>query len=403
VTAARIAYLVPRFPKLSETFVADEMTSVERRGATIELYALLAGRELPPSTPARWSAIVASVPRALAAQLYWLVCRPLPLLQIWRSALSRHRSSPKRFAQALLSVGAAGEFALRMRRSRVAHVHAHFATHSALAAWAIGRLTGIPYSFTVHADDIFIRRPMLEEKVGESSFVVAISEFNRRFLVEQLGVSAGDRIRVIHCGVDSSAFAPLPPPKEDAPFTILCVGRLEPKKGQRHLLEACRELADRGIEFRCWLVGEGRERAALERARDALGLADRVELLGACPRERVRELMAEAHVFALPSVVAEDGRAEGIPVALMEAMAMQRPVVSARISGIPELIESGRSGLLVAPGDPAALADALERIHGDPLGAAQMAREAVRVIRERFDVDDSARRLLGLIRGGAER
>jgi glycosyltransferase involved in cell wall biosynthesis len=113
--------------------------------------------------------------------------------------------------------------------------------------------------------------------------------------------------------------------------------------------------------------------------------------------------VAEAHVFALPSVVAEDGRADGIPVALMEAMAMQRPVIASRLSGIPELIEHGRSGLLVAPGDPTALADALERVHGDPLGAAQLAREAVRVVRDRFDVDESARRLLGWIRAGASR
>jgi glycosyltransferase involved in cell wall biosynthesis len=403
VRTGRIAFLVPRFPKLSETFVTDEMAALERRGATIELYALLAGHDPTSSTPSRFSAIVASAPRALAAQLYWLLRRPLPLLRIWQSALREHRSSPRRFAQALLGIGAAGEFALRMRRGGIAHVHAHFATHSALAAWAIGRLAGIPYSFTVHADDLFVRRPMLAEKVGESSFVVAISEFNRRLLVEQLGEWASDRLRLLHCGVEPSTFAPLPPPKESEPFTVLCVGRLEPKKGQRHLIEACRQLAERGIAIRCWLVGEGRDRAGLERACRELGLADRIQLWGACPRERVRELMADAHVFALPSVVAEDGRADGIPIALMEAMAMQRPVISSRISGIPELIEHERSGLLVAPGDPTALADALAHVHGDPLRAAQMARAAAAVVRERFDVDESARRLLGWIRGGPAR
>jgi glycosyltransferase involved in cell wall biosynthesis len=289
-----------------------------------------------------------------------------------------------------------------MRRSGVRHVHAHFATHSALAAWAIGRLTGIPYSFTAHADDIFVPRPMLEDKAREASFVVTISEFNRRYLLRELGDAARSRIRVVHCGVDAEAFAPLPPASADAPFTILCVARLEEKKGQHHLIEACRRLDEKGVALRCWLVGEGAERDRLTRLRDAAGLGGRVELLGALSRDRIRRLMADAHVFALPSVVAGGGRADGIPVALMEAMAMQRPVVSTRTSGIPELVEDGVSGLLVGPGDAQALADALDRLRTDPGRAAELARAARLAVCERFDLHRNAAQLQQLFAQAAD-
>jgi glycosyltransferase involved in cell wall biosynthesis len=265
----------------------------------------------------------------------------------------------------------------------------------------VDRLAGIPYSFTAHADDIFVRRPMLEEKVGAAAFVIAISDFNRRLLAQQIGDDAARRIRVVHCGVPVAEFAPLPPAGASHPFTILCVGRLEPKKGQRHLIEACRILRERGIAFRCWLVGEGRERARLERARDAAGLGDSVELLGARSRSEVRALVADAHVFALPSVVAADGRTDGIPVALMEAMALARPVVSTLVSGIPELVADGHSGRLVAPGDAVALADAIEAIQRDADHATQLAREAARRVRERFDVHENAAELMRLFAGTA--
>jgi glycosyltransferase involved in cell wall biosynthesis len=382
----RLAYLLPHRPKLSETFIRDEIDAIARSGVALDVYAL---RPLPTATS------------ALGAQLYWLVRAPARLLGAWARALRSHAHSPKLLARAILGVAGGAQFAREMQRRGVGHVHAHFATHSALAAWVVERLAGIPYSFTAHADDIFVRRPMLEEKVAAASFVVAISEFNRRLLAGQIGETAARRIRVVHCGVPVDQFAPLPPASASHPFTILCVGRLEPKKGQRHLIEACRLLRERGIALRCWLVGEGRERARLERARDDAGLGDHVELLGARSRSEIRALVAEAHAFALPSVVAADGRTDGIPVALMEAMALERPVVSTRISGIPELIADGHSGRLVEPGDAAALADALEAIHRDAEHAAQLAREAARRVRERFDLHENAAELLRLFAGTA--
>jgi glycosyltransferase involved in cell wall biosynthesis len=392
----RLAYVLSRYPKLSETFVADEIAALERRGTPVAVYALRSGHGVAATRPA----VVPGILEIVAAQLVWGVRAPGRLLGVW-AAVARHRGSLRQLAEALHSVAAAAALALRLRRSGVTHVHAHFATHAALAAWAIRRLTGISYSFTPHADDLFVRRPMLAEKVADAAFVVAISAFNRRHLTEALGAAATARVRVLHCGVPTAMF-PVLPPSSARPFTILCVGRLEEKKGQLHLIEACRHLLARGVDFRCVLVGDGAQRAALERARGAAGLGDRVALLGAQPRERVRALLGEAHAFALPSVVAPDGRAEGIPVALMEAMASGRPVVSTRTSGIPELIEHDRSGLLVAPGDAVALADALGRLHADPGLAASLAERGARAVRARFDLDTNVDRLARLFDGVAD-
>jgi glycosyltransferase involved in cell wall biosynthesis len=159
------------------------------------------------------------------------------------------------------------------------------------------------------------------------------------------------------------------------------------------LLDACLRLVERGFDFRCILVGDGRERPALERACADPRLRERVKMLGARNRSEVRQVIAEAHVVVLPCLVAPGGRADGIPVALMEAMALQRPVVSTTVSGIPELVEDCLSGLLVAPDDAVALADALERLLADPAHAARLAAAGRRRIEEAFDLDRNVARL----------
>jgi colanic acid/amylovoran biosynthesis glycosyltransferase len=406
----RVAYIVSSFPKLSETFIVDEIRALERQQVAVEIYSVPRGR---PSLTHPEAAELAdrahsfglASPRWLGAQLYWLRRSPRALARIWAHTLASHVRSPRYLARALVAVAHAAAFAMTIERSGVRHVHAHWATHTAIAAWAIHRLTGLPYSFTAHADDIFVPRPMLADKLRESAFVVTISAYNRRFLCEQLGDWADEKIRVVHCGVETDAFQAFPL-SASPPLVIACVARLEPKKGHRHLLDACARLDARGVDFRCLLVGEGSERAALERQCRELELGDRVRLLGAMPRERVREVLAEANAVALPCIVAPNGRADGIPVALMEAMAMERPVVASSVSGVPELVEHERSGLLAPPGDPDALADALERLHGDrTLALALGAEGRLRVLKD-FDLEQTTAALRALFASsaaGAER
>jgi glycosyltransferase involved in cell wall biosynthesis len=384
-----------RFPKLSETFVLYEMLALEELGVDVEIFPLLLEREaVHHREAARLAARAhrARIGSLIGAQWWWLRRRPRAYLASWRAALTGNARSPAFFLRALAVVPVAALFARRMRELRVEHIHAHWATHPALAAFVASRLTGIPYSFTAHAHDIYVNQSMLREKMHAARFVVTISEFNRRFLTGRYGPTAADRLVVLHCGTDPALFRPVPATAEE-PTTIVTVASLQPQKGHRYLVEACRLLTTAGHDLRCLFVGDGRERADLERQIADAGLRQRVLLLGNQPRHRVIELVGEAHLVVQPSVVLPNGKMEGIPVALMEALAMERAVVATDISGVSELVEDGVTGLLVPPGDPAALAAAIERLVRDPalrhrLGAAGRDR-----VRAEFDLAANTRQL----------
>jgi glycosyltransferase involved in cell wall biosynthesis len=366
----RVAYLTSRFPKLTETFILYEILELERQGVAVEIFPLV--RERAATMHAEAAALAARAfdgppfaPQTALAQVAWLGRNPQTYLSAWRDAVQGNLGSPKFLLRALAVVPQAALFAQECLRRGVQHVHAHWATHPTLAAYVINRLTGIPFSFTAHAHDIYVERAMLEEKIRAASFVVTISDYNRRLLAELYGPAAAAKIQVIHCGVDLRVFTP-PAAAPDGPLTMLCVGSLQEKKGQRYLIEACGALARAGRDVRCLLVGEGETRSALEALIAQHGLSGRVQLLGAQPRDRVQALLAEAHLAVLPSISTSSGRQEGIPVALMEAMAMGLPVVATRISGVPELVEHEVNGLLVSDRDVPALAAAIARLADDP-------------------------------------
>jgi glycosyltransferase involved in cell wall biosynthesis len=241
---------------------------------------------------------------------------------------------------------------------------------------------------------------MLQEKIRRSAFVVTISEFNRQFLERLYGRLADERIVVVHCGTDTSLFQP-PSMRAPGPWMIVCVASLQPQKGQTYLIEACRRLVAEGIELRCVLVGDGETRPVLEaQIRDA-GLEGKVELIGQQPRHRVVELLGGADVVAQPSIVLPSGKMEGIPVALMEALAMERPVVATAISGVAELVEHEVTGLLVAPANATELTDALRRLHAEPDLGVMLGRAGRRRVVEDFDLTRSARQLAARFTEGA--
>lgn len=391
VARKKIAYLMSRFPKISETFILYEILELQRLGMQVEIFPLL--REKAPVMHAEARTLVEGAhyssiltKEVLQAQGYWLRRQPAAYLHAWVQAIRGNASSPKALSRALVVVPQAALFAQRMVELGVSHVHAHWATHPALAAYVVGLLTGLPYSFTAHADDIYVERSMLDEKIRHAHFVVTISEYNKRFLSELYGEAIANKIVVVHCGVDSSVFVPRTHASSNSLFTIVCVARLEQKKGHTYLVEACAQLKAQGLSFRCLLVGDGEERSQIEGQIKRLGLEDSVILLGQQPRSRVTELLAEADAVVLPSVTTAKGRQEGIPVALMEALAAELPVVASAISGIPELVEDGQTGLLVPERDPTALAAALARLQNDrDLGRRLGAAGRLKVQRE-FDL-----------------
>jgi colanic acid/amylovoran biosynthesis glycosyltransferase len=400
-----LAHLMSRFPKISETFILNEILELEANGMQVELFPLVQEHPAVVQPEAVRLAARAHYPgterRAVAqAQWHWLRRAPRAYARAWAGALRGNLGSPKFMARALAVVPSAAWFAREMQRLGVRHVHAHYATHPALAAWVCHRLTGIPYSFTAHAHDIYVERPMLAEKAAEAAFVVTISEYNRRLLATLVDPAAAERVHVVRSGVDLARFAPQPRPARDA-LHVVCVASLEPYKGHDHLIDACARLARAGVAFECDLVGDGVLRAELEARAARLGVAGQVRFLGAQPSERVAELVAAADVLVLPSVVTPEGKMEGLPVALIEALAAETPVVASAISGIPELVEDGVTGLLVTPGDDAAIAAALQRLAGDPGLRARLGSEGRGRVASDYDLHRNVATLAKLIGAGA--
>lgn len=397
--SARVAYVVSRFPKLTETFVLFELLTLEAMDIAIELFPLQRERQ-PTRHPEceRWMERAhfqpfLSVP-ILSAQWHYLRRDARRYLGVLHEVLRRTWGSANFFVGAIAFFPKAVYFAREMERSGITHVHAHFCSHPAFAAFVIHRLTDIPFSFTAHGSDLHVDRRMLDAKVEAAAFAVTISRFNRKVMLDACGELAAHKLHVIHCGVDLEAFSVPSEVRPDGPTRMVCVASFEEVKGHRHLLDACAMLRDRGVEFRCDLVGEGPLRADIERRIARLALDGLVNVLGGRARPDVIRLYQAADLAVLASRPTRQGKREGIPVALMEAMATGLPVVSTAISGIPELVETGRTGILVPPGDARALADALEALAGDPQRRARMGAAGREKVEREFDLRANSAMLL---------
>jgi glycosyltransferase involved in cell wall biosynthesis len=402
----RIAYVVSRFPLASETFVLRELNAVDGRdGLEVELLSLFVPvRPFAHPEAQRWVGRVRRPDARTAARDagYWLARRPLTLLRAAAEVAWAHRRNPARLARALATVPLAASHARTVRRDGIVHVHAHFATYPALTGWLCRRLTGIGYSFTAHAHDLYVDRSQLATYVAEADFVATISAFNQRFIAEH-APGTTTPVELVRCGVAPAGYVhhrrTLP---GHGPVRALCVASLEEYKGHRVLLDAL--AAEPGLErLAVDLVGAGSLEAALREQARALGLEGRVCFLGPRTQDEVAELLAAADVFVLPSVVAGDGQMEGIPVALMEALASGLPTVTTRLSGIPELVQDGVTGTLATPGDPADLARALRAVLEDPAAALQRADAGRALVEREFDVERSAARMRSLLRDAVSR
>jgi glycosyltransferase involved in cell wall biosynthesis len=393
-----------RFPRLSETFVLFEMIALEAAGAEVELFPLIRERAKvvhPEARPFvhRMHYEVAASPRVLLSNLWWLKTEPRRYLRTLATVIrGTHRSKNFLFG-GLAAFPKISHYAREMSELGVNHVHCHFANHPALAGFVIHRLTGIPYSFTAHGSDLHVDRTMLGDKVREAAFVVTISEYNRRMIVDACEPGATtEHLHVIHCGVDTGVFTPRPAGNVgDGVLRLVSIGTLHEVKGQQYLLRACAELRRRDVDVRCVIVGDGQDRHMLESLSRELGLGESVALVGRRTREQIAQHLAEADVLVAPSVPTSGGKREGIPVVLMEAMSAGLPVVSSRISGIPELVNDGVNGLLAAPFDSSELADVLERLAHDPALRCELGAAGRETVVAGFDVSSNARALLDLI------
>jgi glycosyltransferase involved in cell wall biosynthesis len=333
-------------------------------------------------TLAQVQAPVEQIPRVSKALDLWTLIRrahaELPLLteNLGELLQGEHDAA----AQAI-------ELALAIRRAGVTRLHAHFASLATTVARLASLLTGVPYSFTAHAKDLFhesVDPRDVDRKIAGASHVVTVSDFNVRHLVRAYPAASVTPLRRVYNGIDLERFAYVPGRSGEP--VILAVGRLVEKKGFADLIRAVAELRAVGRPIRCRIVGGGELEPALRALAAGLGIDDLVTLTGPLPQAEVRAELERAHVFVAPCVVGSDGNADGLPTVLLEAMAIGTPCISTDVTGITEAVRDGETGLVAPQRAPRELAATILRVIDDPSGAALLAAAARELIAEEFDV-----------------
>jgi glycosyltransferase involved in cell wall biosynthesis len=380
---AQIGFLVKTFPKLSETFILEEILGLERLGVALHIFSL---------NPARDEAVHSAFDQIRANVTY------LPAAATLRgraaAQITLALSNPFRYAKALWfalrrSEGhklkdflRAGDLSDKLRRVGISHLHAHFISEPAGIAELASILTGIPHSISAHAKDIYLSQPQtLRRKLRRAKFTVTCTCYNRTHMT---AIAPTANIHRMYHGIDIERFSTAGQMIKNTPPLILSVGRLREKKGFVTLIKSCLELHLAGIDFRCEVVGYGEDHEKLQRLIDSYGLQSVICLTGKMTHTELIERYRRATLFVLPSQIAEDGDRDGIPNVLLEAMAMELPVVSTAVSGIPEVIKHGINGLLVPPQDVSELTRAIVAVLGDPELCARMGKAGREVVETMF-------------------
>lgn len=415
-----VGYLTKRFPRLSETFILDEILGLEAAGVPLRLFSIAdpgEGLTQPDVTrvASRVGYLHTGTGRCATARDYLRFARAHATLlrrdpRRWL-AVAGHIAIARRHVSTLKHFLQAGALAADLERVGAGHVHAAFAHGPASVAHFVHLLTGTPFSFAAHAKDLYLSSPdILARKVAASEFVLVCSTSAADALTRIVAAHWDpavrhhtDKIVLAPHGVDTTRFTPPPatPPPVPGPLRVLAVGRLVPKKGYPVLLDALAELVSRGVSVRCRIVGGGALRGELAARATRLGLTRHVQFTGATTQQEIGEHYHWAEVFVQASVITADGDRDGIPNSVMEAMASGLAVVASSVAGIPEVVHDGQTGVLVAPGDPAALAGALHRLADEPARRAQLGAHANRYTVERLSrrvcLEPVVRRLLAAI------
>ncbi len=381
----KLACLVQTFPSLSETFILRELTGLREQGFAVELAALCR----PVNGDPVHAAAQVWEPLHYAPRVW----SPHFIRDLWDVVHERH-SIPRAF-RAWRDEALA--LALARHTGPVQCVHAHFAFWPADVGARLASRLGVPFSLSVHARDVFAQAPdKLAKRLRFADCIVACT----RMAADAVAAAAPEcavRVRLVHHGLPLDQFTPTSP-CESEPDLILCIARLEPKKGLHVLIDACARLRRDGLTFRCAIAGNGTLRRELARRIQSQKLENRVALLGAVSQERALALYKEAALFCLPSIEAPDGDRDGLANTILEAMAMQRPVVSTTASAAGEAVINGLSGLLTPPGDADALARALAYLLRHPDLGRAMGQEARRVVENRFDLKRTSANLGALLK-----
>lgn len=394
----KIAYIISQYPAINHTFMLREARQMAAAGWDLGRFSIrqpdrpadkLAPEELDELRRTRYVK-TAGVPEILRTHLSTFASRPFRYLSVlWWILWKGHRDL-RSILQRGFYFGEAVVLGRWLTEGGYGHVHSHY---SPLVAMLIGRLFPITYSMTVHGPDEFLdpKGSLLAEKISGSLFTVAISFFARSQMMMHSAAADWAKIHPCYLGVPEPArVQPKSDPPESAPLRFLCVGRLAPVKGQHILVEAAHRLAATGRDFVITIAGGGPELKFLRNRVEQLGLSSRVLIPGFVSQEELDRLYAEADVFVLPSF------AEGLPGVLMEAMSAGTPCVTTYVNGVPELVEDGRTGLLVTPADENGLAAAMERMIVDSDLRRELGENGRRQVREKFDLARNVEKLSGI-------
>jgi colanic acid/amylovoran biosynthesis glycosyltransferase len=401
----RVGYVLKVFPRLSETFILNEILELERQGVKIDIFSLK-----PPTEPryhgdlSRLRASVTYLSSAEGSEAWrkiradCLSSDPDPF-RVGESFLQAARleepTALKLFLQALVLAEA-------VRSRGILHLHAHFATSATSVAMMAHNLGAVTFSFTAHAKDIYHRETDLESLAvafDQATFAVTVTDYNVATLTGITPAAYG-KLRRIYNGVslDRLEASPLKPSE---PPVIVSIGRLVEKKGFPYLIQACRLLKERGRSFRCIIVGGGDRELELRELIAQLDLQNEIELTGALPHELVTTVIRQSTVMALPCIVGEDGNRDALPTVLLEAMALGRPVVSTDLPGVTEIVDHEINGILCRQHDSSGLADALMRVLSDPGLAVSLGKAARRKAEERFSLTCNVAELASCFRAAA--
>lgn len=393
----RLAMVLKGFPRISETFISNEILAMERRGINISIFSLRKPREsfshrsirniqapvtyLPEYVLPHWKIL-------LSKNLTVFSDRPHRYLSTLFGAVRRSLATSAPLSATLRHFLQGGYMARHLSLSGdVVHLHAHFAHTPTSVALFASQLTGIPFSFTAHAKDIYTSHPTkLRYKISRALFVVTCTQYNRSYLAD-IARGLPTPIYTVYHGIDLSRFPFSPQPYESPPFKILSVGRLVAKKGYDDLLRALHILKCWDFPFEFLHVGDGELKESVYRMASELDLIDKVRFLGTLTQEELCPLYHRSHLFVLASKIAPNGDRDGLPNVILEAMATGLPVVSTRVSAIPEAVQHERTGILVTPGKPHELAQMIRWVLSSPQKTASMIVEARRFVEKQFDAE----------------
>jgi len=398
----KIAYLINQYPKVSHSFIRREILALERQGFEVERFALrgwadqlVDAEDLREREKTRYL-LRDGAPALVKAMLSELVRAPGSFLGAAKLALRMARRADRPLPLHLIYLAEACRMVGWMRKSGVRHLHAHFGTNPAEVAMLARELGGPAYSFTVHGPEEFDKPEFLhiKEKIARSAFVVAISSFGRSQLFRWIPYTDWPKVEIVHCGLEPAFHAGPAVPPPAAP-RLVCVGRLCEQKGQLLLVRAVAQLVARGVAVELVLAGDGEMRSEIETLIARHQLQNVVRITGWISSDQVREEILASRALALPSF------AEGLPVVVMESMALRRPVLTTYVAGIPELVHDGENGWLIPAGDVDAVAAGLERALATPLEqvAIMGERAHLRAV-ERHSIDTEAAKLAVLIKRG---